>query len=914
MDPFGARATIETPLGTREVYRLDALESIADLESMPYSIKVLLEAVLRTHDGLVVQDSDIEEVARYRAAEVVEAEIAFRPARVVLQDFTGVPAVVDLAAMRSAIVRMTGDPSAAAMVNPLVPADLVIDHSVQVDAFNSALALGINSAKEFARNRERYEFLKWGQTAFANFRVVPPATGIVHQVNLEYLAKVLWDDGFAVYPDTLVGTDSHTTMINGLGVLGWGVGGIEAEAAMVGQPIFMLLPEVVGFELTGSLPDGSTATDLVLRVTQMLREHGVVGKFVEFHGGGLDAMPVANRATIANMAPEYGATVGFFPVDTQTTAYLRLTGRDEALIEAVEQYYRMQGLWRDDSRRAAYSSELALDMGTVTPALAGPRRPQDRVDLSAMKGQWHQDLVNVFGKSAPAGKGTVLEWEDEGGPVAEPSVDEPNGATVFYDGQRFELNHGDVVIAAITSCTNTSNPDVMIGAGLVARKARALGLERKPWVKTSFAPGSKVVTEYLTEAGLMDDLEALGFFLVGYGCTTCIGNSGPLPEPISQATHQRDLVVASVLSGNRNFEGRISPDVRANFLASPPLVVAYAIAGTVDIDLINDPIGQDPEGKPVFLADIWPSQDEIAEVVASKVSQQQFNREYAEVFTGSEEWRAIQVPSGDLYAWSDASTYIQEPPFFVDMAPEPTPLRPIEGARALMLLGDSITTDHISPAGAIDPASPAADYLRSRGVEPADFNSYGSRRGNDRVMTRGTFANIRIRNLLAPGTEGGFTTDFTDGTVKSVFAASVSYRAAGIPLVVLGGADYGMGSSRDWASKGSFLLGVKAVLAVSYERIHRSNLVMMGVLPLTFPHGMNADAYGLDGTEVYDLAVDDRLVPHGLVRVRATRADQSVVEFDALACADTPIEIEYLRHGGILHMVLRDMAARHARA
>jgi aconitate hydratase len=703
-------------------------------------------------------------------------------------------------------------------------------------------------------------------------------------------------------------------MINGLGVLGWGVGGIEAEAAMVGQPIYMLLPAVVGFELTGRLPDGSTATDLVLRVTQMLREHGVVGKFVEFHGSGLETMPVANRATIANMAPEYGATVGFFPVDAQTTAYLRLTGREEALIEAVEQYYRLQGLWRDDSRRAVYSSELTLDMGTVTPALAGPRRPQDRVDLSAMKGQWHQDLVNVFGKSAPTATGTVLEWEDEGGPVADSSVDEPNGATVLFDGHRFELNHGDVVIAAITSCTNTSNPDVMIGAGLVARKARARGLERKPWVKTSFAPGSKVVTEYLTEAGLMDDLEALGFFLVGYGCTTCIGNSGPLPDPIRQATHDRDLVVASVLSGNRNFEGRISPDVRANFLASPPLVVAYAIAGTVDIDLVNDPIGHDTEGSPVFLADIWPSQDEIAEIVAAKVSQQQFNREYAEVFTGSEEWRAIQVPTGDLYAWSEASTYIQEPPFFVDMAPEPTPLSPIQGARALMLLGDSITTDHISPAGAIDPASPAADYLRSQGVEPTDFNSYGSRRGNDRVMTRGTFANIRIRNLLAPGTEGGFTTDFTDGTIKSVYEASMSYREAGIPLIVLGGADYGMGSSRDWASKGSFLLGVKAVLAVSYERIHRSNLVMMGVLPLTFPQGMSAEAYGLDGTEVYDIAVDDGLHPHALVTVRATRADQSVVEFDALARADTPIEIEYLRHGGILHMVLRNMAAKHGRA
>ena len=912
MDPFGARHTIVTAMGERAVFRLDALSSIADLARMPYSIKVLLEAVLRTHDGLVVRDDDVQAVAQYDASKVETTEIAFRPARVVLQDFTGVPAVVDLAAMRSAIVRMTGDESAARQVNPLVPADLVIDHSVQVDAFNSALALRINSEREFERNRERYEFLKWGQTAFDNFRVVPPATGIVHQVNLEYLAKVLWDDGTAVYPDTLVGTDSHTTMITGLGVLGWGVGGIEAEAAMVGQPIHMLLPEVVGFELTGRLPDGSTATDLVLRVTQMLREHGVVGKFVEFHGTGLDDMPVANRATIANMAPEYGATVGFFPVDHQTTTYLRLTGRDAGLIEAVEQYHRLQGLWRDDDREVVYSSELSLDMGTVTPSLAGPRRPQDRVELSAMKGQWHQDLVNVFGKSAPAGPGTLLGWEDEGGPVSAPRNDEPNGVVVAYEGERFELDHGAVVIAAITSCTNTSNPDVMVGAGLLARKARERGLGRKPWVKTSFAPGSKVVTEYLTEAGLMDDLEALGFFLVGYGCTTCIGNSGPLPEPISNAIHEKDLVVASVLSGNRNFEGRISPDARANFLASPPLVVAYAIAGTVDIDLTQDPIGHDPDGAAVYLRDLWPSQAEIAAVVAAKVSQDQFHREYAEVFTGSDEWRAIEVPQGSLYEWSDQSTYIQEPPFFVDLAAEASPLQPIHGARALLVLGDSITTDHISPAGAIDLSSPAAQYLIAQGVDPADFNSYGSRRGNDRVMTRGTFANIRIRNHLAPGTEGGFTTDFTDGNVKTVYEASLSYRATGTPLIVIGGTDYGMGSSRDWASKGTFLLGVEAVLAVSFERIHRSNLVMMGVLPLTFPPGTSAESYGLDGTETFDIGVTDDLLPRGEVPVRATRADGSSVEFTATARADTPIEIEYLRHGGILHMVLRSLAEEHS--
>ncbi len=884
-DPFGARNAIETPLGPRTVFRLEALRSIADIDRIPYSIKVLLEAVLRNHDGRVVEDEDVRALASYDASKVGETEIAFKPGRVVLQDFTGVPAVVDLAAMRSAIVRMTGDPASASKVNPLVPSDLVIDHSVQVDAFGTAGALLLNSEKEFERNRERYEFLKWGQQAFDNFKVVPPATGIVHQVNLEYLAKVVWDDGITLRPDSLVGTDSHTTMINGLGVLGWGVGGIEGEAAMVGQPIYMLVPEVVGFRLTGRLAEGATATDLVLRVTQMLREHGVVGKFVEFFGPGLDDMPLANRATIANMAPEYGATVGFFPVDDQTLRYLRLTGRDEALIETVEQYTRLQGLWRDDAHGAVYSATLTLDMGTVTPALAGPRRPQDRIDLGDMKRAWRSELASGFGDPDPA------------------------AAPVEWDGEGFDLGHGDVVIAAITSCTNTSNPDVMVGAGLVARKARERGLGRKPWVKTSFAPGSKVVTEYLTDAGLMDDLEALGFHLVGYGCTTCIGNSGPLPEPISEAVHGHDLVVASVLSGNRNFEGRISPDVRANYLASPPLVVAYAIAGTVDIDLVAEPIGSDPEGNQVFLRDLWPTQAEIDAVVGSEVSRHQFTEQYASVFEGSEEWKAIAVEGGELYEWSPDSTYIQEPPFFMDLSRDPDPIRPVRGARALLKLGDSVTTDHISPAGAIAADSPAGRWLISRGVEPSAFNSYGSRRGNDLVMTRGTFANIRIRNELAPGTEGGFTTDFTDGRVKTVHEASLSYRDAGIPLVVLAGRDYGMGSSRDWAAKGTFLLGVKAVIADSFERIHRSNLVMMGVLPLTFPAGENADSLGLDGTETFDIDVDDEFAPRREVEVRATRRDGSTVTFHAVARVDTPVEVDYLRHGGILHLVLRQMAA-----
>jgi len=886
-DPFGARSTIDTPLGERTIYRLDALTGLGDIDALPYSIKVLLESALRNHDGRVVTDADVHAVARYVATQVGEAEIAYKPARVVLQDFTGVPAVVDLAAMRSAVVRMTGDKASAAKVNPQVPADLVVDHSVQVDAFNSPDALQINSEMEFARNMERYEFLKWGQAAFNDFRVVPPATGIVHQVNLEYLAKVVWDNDDVLYPDSLVGTDSHTTMINGLGVVGWGVGGIEAEAVMVGQPIYMLLPEVVGFRLTGTLPDGATATDLVLTITQMLREHGVVGKFIEYYGPALDSMPVANRATIANMAPEYGATVGFFPVDDRTLDYMRLSGREEAVIATVEQYYKEQGMWRDESRIIEYSSNLELDLGTIVPSLAGPKRPQDRIELDAMKTQWHSDL--------------------EGGLRPEGSIPGVT-ATVTDEGQTFDLGDGDVVIAAITSCTNTSNPDVMIGAGLVARKANERGLKRKPWVKTSLAPGSKVVTDYLVKAGLLDDLDAVGFWTVGYGCTTCIGNSGPLPEPVAAGVEEANLVVTSVLSGNRNFEGRISPHVRANYLASPPLVVAYAIAGTVDIDLATEPLGVDRDGSDVYLADLWPTQQEVAAVVAASVNREQFITEYGAVFDGSAEWQNVESGTEAIYSWDADSTYVQEPPFFVDLAPDPKPVEPIDGARVLLKLGDSVTTDHISPAGAIAPDTPAGRYLLGHGVEQAMFNSYGSRRGNDRVMTRGTFANIRVRNQIAPGTEGGWTRDFLDGEIKPVYDASMHYQSEGVPLVVLAGKDYGMGSSRDWAAKGTFLLGVKAVIAESYERIHRSNLVMMGVIPLTFPEGESADSLGLDGTEVFSVDVDDNLTPRQTVKVTAAKADGTIVEFAAMVRCDTPIEVDYLRHGGILHMVIREMA------
>ncbi len=959
-DPFNARATISTPLGDRAIYRLDALP---DVDTLPYSIKVLLESVLRNVDGHVVTEDDVKALASYSKEHVGQTEIPFTPGRVVLQDFTGVPAVVDLAAMREGMKRMTGDARNASKVNPLVPCDLVIDHSVQVDAFANGMALQVNAEKEFERNMERYQFLKWGQQAFNNFRVVPPATGIVHQVNLEYLAKVVWEgtkgpsdqatkgsdpsmarslDGSVpcLYPDSLVGTDSHTTMINGLGVVGWGVGGIEAEAVMLGQPIYMLIPEVVGFKLLGNLPEGATATDLVLRVTEVLREHGVVGKFVEFYGPGLADMPLANRATIANMAPEYGATMGFFPVDDQTLKYMHLTGRDESLISTVEQYCKEQGLWREDARQCRYTETLELDMSTVEPSLAGPKRPQDRISLGAMRDQWRQDLSVTFGKPNGSGDSTPQRMTAEGGAPGsaaatatatletDPGAD---GVEVDYEGNTFALKHGAVVIAAITSCTNTSNPQVMLAAGLVAKKAAALGLTRKPWVKTSLAPGSKVVTEYLNKAELLDDLESCGFYLVGYGCTTCIGNSGPLPPPISQAINENDLVATSVLSGNRNFEGRISPDVKANYLASPPLVVAYALAGTVDIDLSNDPIGQDQNGNDVFLKDIWPTQDEVLDVVAKCVTREQFQTQYADVFKGSDEWQAVASSTGDLYDWQPESTYVQEPPFFVDLQADVAPIQPINGARCLVKVGHSVTTDHISPAGAIKADSPAGRFLTASGVERAMFNSYGSRRGNDRVMVRGTFANIRVRNQLAPGTEGGYTkfmgeahglesVGVSDTDYPFIFDAACAYGVCqtsdpdinadpnGTPLVVLAGKDYGMGSSRDWAAKGTYLLGIRAVIAESFERIHRSNLVGMGVLPLVFKEGQTPDTLGLTGDETFDITIDDNIKPRQTVNVTATKPDGTQVAFETTCRIDTAVEVDYYRNGGILHTVLRKMA------
>ncbi|MCH2162258.1 MAG: aconitate hydratase AcnA [Phycisphaerales bacterium] len=909
LDPFGARSTLATPAGDRTIHRLDALQGLGDIERLPGTIKVLLESCLRNLDGHVVTREHVEALARYDASNVVPTEIAFTPARVVLQDFTGVPCVVDLAAMRDAMRALGGDPS---MVNPLVPCDLVIDHSVQVDEFNSRVALTINAEKEFDRNRERYEFLKWGQQAFTNFRVVPPATGIVHQVNLEYLAKVTWERDGVLFPDSLVGTDSHTTMINGLGVLGWGVGGIEAEAVMLGQPIYMLIPEVVGVRLTGELPEGTTATDLVLRITEILREHGVVGKFVEFFGPGLAEMPLATRATIANMAPEYGATCGYFPVDERTLEYLELTARDPDLIATVESYSKAQGFWRNDDVESDYSSVLSLDMGTIEPALAGPKRPQDRVTLSSMRGEWHRTLTDMFGRpAADGGSSRVDRWMEEGGSGADDGstlvADRPH-TCVEYDDKVFELRDGDVVVAAITSCTNTSNPNVMVGAGLLAKAARERGLTRKPWVKTSLAPGSKVVTDYLEKAELMDDLESCGFHLVGYGCTTCIGNSGPLPGPISAGIQEHDLVVTSVLSGNRNFEGRIHADVKANFLASPPLVVAYALAGTVDIDFAVDPIGQDQDGQDVFLSDLWPTERAVADTVASCLGRDQFATQYADVFAGSEEWQAIETSTGRMYEWDEASTYVQNPPFFEGMETLPSEITPVHGARCLALLGDSVTTDHISPAGAIKTDSPAGQYLIEHEVPVSMFNSFGSRRGNDRVMTRGTFANIRIRNLLAPGTEGGFTTDFTDGQVKFIYDAAMNYREKGIPLVVLAGIDYGMGSSRDWAAKGTNLLGVRAVIARSFERIHRSNLVFMGVLPLEFLPGENVESLGLTGEETFDIDVSSSLEPKMEIQVRATGTDGSVKTFKAIARVDTPVEVDYYRNGGILQTVLRKMA------
>ncbi len=884
-NPFGAEASLSTAAGTVKYYRLRKLvdEGIGDIETLPYSIRVLLEACLRNVDGFVVSAEDVTNLANWNAAKPAEVEVPFKPGRVVLQDFTGVPAVVDLAALRSAMVRMGGDPK---KINPLVPCDLVIDHSVQVDEFASRFALQKNVEIEFERNMERYQFLRWGQKAFNNFRVIPPATGIVHQVNLEYLATVVMTSNGVAYPDSLVGTDSHTTMINGLGVVGWGVGGIEAEAVMLGQPIYMLTPEVVGFRLTGELPEGSTATDLVLTVTQMLRAHKVVGKFVEFYGPGLDALSLADRATLANMAPEYGATMGFFPVDAETLRYMERTGRPKSLIDLVERYCKEQGLFRTaSSKEPRFSSALELDLAAVVPSMAGPKRPQDRILLKDMYSEWKKSLSGAFGKA----QASV--------PV---KVDGGTSASAISDGA--------VVIAAITSCTNTSNPSVMIGAGLLARNAVARGLHQKPWVKTSLAPGSRVVTEYLQKAGLDKSLDALGFQTVGYGCTTCIGNSGPLPDAVAAAVTSGDLVAAAVLSGNRNFEGRVNPLVKANYLASPPLVVAYAIAGTVDIDLATQPLGKDSSGVDVYLRDIWPSQKEIADTVSSSMSPEMFIEQYGQASNGPEEWQKIKSSDGDLYQWDEDSTYVQEPPFFVDMPLLPAPISAIQGARCLVSVGDSTTTDHISPAGSIKKDSPAGRYLQERGVKPEDFNQYGARRGNDRVMTRGTFANIRLRNLIAPGTEGSVALHFPSGEKMSIYDAAMKYREAGTPLVVLAGTEYGTGSSRDWAAKGTYLLGIRAVIAASFERIHRSNLVGMGVLPLQFRTGESRESLDLDGTEIFDIRLDDSLEPRQAVEVTARKANGDEIHFVTTCRIDTPVEVVYYRNGGILHTVLRQLA------
>ncbi len=895
-DPFGARATLATPAGNLTIHRLDRLASSIGvaLDGLPFSIRVLLEAALRTCDDYQVTQDDVKRLARWTpAAASTPVEIPFKPARVILQDFTGVPCVVDLAAMRDAVARMGGDPK---KINPLVPVDLVIDHSVQVDVFGIGAALAQNAEIEFTRNRERYEFLRWGQKAFRNFRVVPPATGIVHQVNLEYLAQgVLTAERDGVreaFPDSLVGTDSHTTMINGLGVVGWGVGGIEAEAVMLGQPLYMVMPQVVGFRLTGALRDGVTATDLVLTVTQMLRKRGVVDKFVEFFGPGLSAMSIADRATIANMSPEYGATMGFFPVDAETLRYLERTNRADAA-RLVEAYTKEQGLFRADaSPEPAFNDTLALDLGEVEPSLAGPKRPQDRVALREMKSAFRRALTAPVKE-----RGYGLSMGDLARKVE-----------VGTNGERSTLAHGSVVIAAITSCTNTSNPSVMIAAGLLAQKAAARGLTRRPHVKTSLAPGSKVVTRYLEAAGLMKPLEALGFYLVGYGCTSCIGNSGPLPAAIADGVKQGDLVAAAVLSGNRNFEGRINPSTRANYLASPPLVVAYALAGTVDIDFDKEPLGTGKDGRPVHLRDVWPTQKEVADAMAAALKPEQFRSEYANVFDGNPRWNDIPVAGGEKFHWDEASTYIHEPPFFLGLGPEPAPVADIHGARVLAMVADSVTTDHISPAGDIAEESPAGRWLKSRGVVKKDFNSYGSRRGHDEVMVRGTFANIRLKNLLVPGSEGNVTIHLPSGEKASIFDASERYRAAGIPLMVLAGKEYGAGSSRDWAAKGTLLLGVRAVLAESYERIHRANLVGMGVLPLQYESGQTAESLGLTGRETFDVGgLTAGLKPGQKVTVRAAREDGSVLTFTATARLDTPVDVDYYRNGGILQTVLRNL-------
>ena len=884
-DSFGARSTLAVGGNDYEIFRLDAVKE-GHVDRLPYSLKILLENLLRHEDGRDVTRDDILALANWDPKATPATEISFTPSRVILQDFTGVPAVVDLAAMRDAVVKLGGK---ADSINPLSPAELVIDHSVQIDKYGTAEALELNNLIEFKRNQERYSFLRWGQGAFENFRVVPPNTGIVHQVNLEYLGRVVFDvekDGQRqAYPDTLVGTDSHTTMINGLGILGWGVGGIEAEAAMLGQPITMLIPNVIGFKLSGTLKEGTTATDLVLTVTEMLREKGVVGKFVEFFGDGLDQLPLADRATLGNMSPEFGSTCAIFPIDGETLRYLELSGRTPEHIELIEAYVREQGMWRYAGQAdPLYSDTLELDMGTVEPSLAGPKRPQDRIPLGKADEIYRGHLAKMIAD------------RDSSGSV-----------TIQLDGEDVELKDGAVLIAAITSCTNTSNPSVMIGAGLLARNARARGLQSKPWVKTSLAPGSKVVTDYLVKAGLDDDLEALGFYTVGYGCTTCIGNSGPLLPAIAKGIQDGNLVGCAVLSGNRNFEGRIHPLVQMNFLASPPLVVAYALAGSLEVNLFNDPLGEDADGKPVFLKDIWPGQKEIQEVVAHNIDSSMFKSNYDGVFEGDANWNSIDSPEGEIYSWDADSTYVRNPPYFVGMTLDTEPVSDINGARVLALLGDSVTTDHISPAGNIAADSPAADYLRSKGVEPVDFNSYGSRRGNHEVMMRGTFANIRLRNQLAPGTEGGWTRHQPSDEQMSIYDAALKYQSDGIPLVVLAGTEYGTGSSRDWAAKGTLLLGVKAVIARSYERIHRSNLIGMGVLPLQFMNGEGADALGLTGKEVFDIE-GHADASATTVNVTATPDDGEPIRFTAKVRIDTPKEREYFEHGGILHYVLRQLA------
>jgi aconitate hydratase len=884
---FGTRAKLRAGSNSFDIYRLDALEvaGVGNVARLPFSLKVLLENLLRHEDERFVRTDDIPALAGWDpsgAGGATEREVSFMPARVLLQDFTGVPAVVDLAAMRDAIGALGGDPK---KINPLLPAELVIDHSVQVDKFGAANAFAFNADLEMQRNIERYAFLRWGQKGFENFKVVPPDTGICHQVNLEYLARVVFREkqngSWIAFPDSLVGTDSHTTMVNGLGVFGWGVGGIEAEAAMLGQPLSMLVPAVVGFKLHGRLPEGATATDLVLTVTQMLRKKGVVGKFVEFYGTGLSSLTLPDRATIANMAPEYGATMGFFPVDSEALAYLRFTARAEKQVRLVEAYTKEQGLFRtDQTPDPIFSDRLELDLATVVPTMAGPKRPQDSVPLTQAKSAFEQSLTEA-----------------------------PRHASVQNNGDKFDLADGSVVIAAITSCTNTSNPSLMLGAGLLAKKAVERGLTSKPWVKTSFAPGSKVVTDYIEKAGLWPSLNSLGFNLVGYGCTTCIGNSGPLSEPIGKAIKDNNLVAVSVLSGNRNFEGRINPLCRANYLASPPLVVAYALAGRMDFDIVNEPIGNDRAGQPVYLRDIWPSPQEVESTMRSSVTSEMFSKEYADVFTGDEHWRALPIPEGDLYAWDEKSTYIKNPPYFEGMPVQPAAIADLRGLRALAVLGDSITTDHISPAGSIQADGPAGKYLIAHGVQPKDFNSYGARRGNHEVMMRGTFANIRLRNQLAPGTEGGWTIHQPSGDKMSIYSAAMQYRNEGVPLVIIAGKEYGSGSSRDWAAKGTILLGVRVVLAESFERIHRSNLVGMGVLPLEFMPGENLKSLGLTGLEIFDFeGLSQSFEPRKTIQVTARDADgQSECRFTAVARVDTPFEVAYYRHGGILQYVLRQM-------